>query len=54
MRVVPPRAGAFYWLNGMLLDAPDDPAYDLVIDAAPGQVDAPHIAKALVAWLRRR
>jgi death on curing protein len=46
--------GAFYWINGMLLDAPDDPAYDLVIDAASGQVDAPHIAKALVAWVRRR
>jgi hypothetical protein len=38
----------------MLLDAPDDPAYDLVIDAASGQVDAPHIAMALVAWVRRR
>jgi death on curing protein len=46
--------GAFYWINGMLLDAPDDPAYHLVIDAASGQVDAPHIAKALVAWVRRR
>ena len=28
--------GAFYWINGMLLDAPDDPAYELVIAVASG------------------
>jgi death-on-curing protein len=46
--------GAFYRINGMLLDAPDDPAYDLVIAAASGEVDVPHIAGTLVAWVRRR
>ena len=29
-------AGAFYWTNGYELDAPDDPAYDLVIAVATG------------------
>jgi len=46
--------GAFYLINGMLLDAPDDPAYDVVIDATSDQVDVTHIAKPLVAWVRRR
>jgi len=46
--------GAFYWINGMLLDAPDDPAYELVIVVASGEADVPHIAKVLVAWVRPR
>jgi len=47
-------AGAFYWINGMLLDAPDDPAYDLVIAVATGTVDVPQIAEALAPWVRAR
>lgn len=47
-------AGAFYWINGMLLDAPDDPAYDLVIDVASGNADVPRIAKTLARWVRAR
>ena len=46
--------GAFYWINGILLDAPDDPAYELVIAVASGEADVPHIAKVLVAWVRPR
>lgn len=46
--------GAFYWINGMLLDAPDDPAHELVIAVASGEADVPHIAKVLVAWVRPR
>ena len=34
-------AGAFYWINGCLLDAPEDRAYDLVIGAATGSLDVP-------------
>lgn len=44
-------AGAFYWINGFELDAPDDPAYDLVISAATGEVDVPDIAAALAGWV---
>lgn len=47
-------AGAFYWINGHLLDAPDDPAYDLVISAATGSLDAPDIAVTLSRWVRPR
>lgn len=45
-------AGACYWINGYVLDAPDDPAYDLVIAVATGAVDVPEIAAALRAWAR--
>lgn len=45
-------AGAFYWINGYILDAPDDPAYDLVIGAATGAVDVAEIASALRTWVR--
>ena len=47
-------AGAFYWANGYELDAPDDPAYDLVIRAATGESDVPEIAAALAGWVRPR
>lgn len=46
--------GAFYWTNGYELDAPDDPAYDLVIAAATGELDVPDIAATLAAWIRPR
>jgi len=47
-------AGAFYWINGLLLDAPDDPASDLVIAVATGDLDVPAIAATLAQWARRR
>jgi death-on-curing protein len=47
-------AGAFYWANGYDLDAPEDPAYDLVLGAATGAADVPAIAAALSGWVRRR
>jgi death-on-curing protein len=47
-------AGAFYWINAMLLGAPDDPAYDLVIAVATGDLDVPAIATALAPWARPR
>jgi death-on-curing protein len=47
-------AGAFYWTNGFELEAPDDPAYDLVIAAATGAIDIPQIADALAGWVRPR
>ena len=45
-------AGAFYWVNGWSLDAPEDPAYELVIAAATGTLDVPEIAQALGGWVR--
>lgn len=47
-------AGAMYWINGIELDAPDDPACDLVIAAATGTADVDHIAAGLRAWTRPR
>jgi death-on-curing protein len=47
-------AGAFYFVNGWLLDAPDDPAYDLVIGVATGSRDVPDVAIVLESWVRRR
>jgi death-on-curing protein len=47
-------AGAFYYANGVLLDAPDDPAFDLVIDVATGNLDVAAIAAALGQWVRPR
>lgn len=47
-------AGAFYWINGLLLDAPDDPAYCLVIAVAAGDLDVPAIAATLTQWVRPR
>jgi death on curing protein len=43
-------AGAFYWINGVHLDAPEDPAYDLVIGVATGDLGVPEISAALARW----
>ena len=43
-------AVVFYDLNGWVLDAPDDPAYKLVISVAEGTVDVPEIAAVLEGW----
>jgi death-on-curing protein len=42
----------FLDLNGVVLEAPDDDAFDLVMRAAAGQADVPEIAEALHAWCR--
>jgi death-on-curing protein len=47
-------AGAFYWVNRLVLDAPEDPAYDLVIAVATGTLDVPDIAAILATWTRPR
>lgn len=47
-------AGAFYWINGWHLDAPEDPAYDLVIGVATGEVEVNEIAQALAGWVVSR
>ena len=41
----------FYGLNSLSLDAPEDPAYDLVIGVATGQRDYQSVAEALSAWI---
>jgi death-on-curing protein len=46
--------GAFYWVNGWQLDAPDDPAYDLVIGVATGDLEVADIGATLEAWVRPR
>ncbi|MFD4291787.1 type II toxin-antitoxin system death-on-curing family toxin [Rhodococcus sp. NPDC058505] len=43
-------AYVFYALNGLHLDAPEDSAYDLVIDASTGAVDLDTIAATLTGW----
>lgn len=40
----------FYGLNGAILEAPDDDAYDLVIAMASGQVDYRDAAPVLARW----
>jgi len=40
----------FYGLNGVALDAPDDPAYELVMSVARGEVEIQEIAGTLGAW----
>jgi death-on-curing protein len=47
-------AGAFYWANGYELEAPDDPAYELVIAVATGELDVQEIAATLRSWARPR
>lgn len=42
----------FYRLNGCLLDAPEGPAYDLVIATAEGRIDVAGIAATLAKWAR--
>ncbi|TWS23089.1 type II toxin-antitoxin system death-on-curing family toxin [Tsukamurella sputi] len=43
-------ATIFYALNGVDLDAPEDPAYDLVIGIAEGRIDYRLSAAALASW----
>lgn len=40
----------FYGLNGVDLDVPDDPAYDLVVSIAGGHANYPEIAAQLSSW----
>lgn len=40
----------FYGLNGVILEAPDDDAYDLVMSIARSEPDVQVIADALRAW----
>ncbi|MEO8262441.1 MAG: type II toxin-antitoxin system death-on-curing family toxin [Pseudolysinimonas sp.] len=40
----------FYGLNGMVVDAPDDEAYDLVIGVSTGDIDVDEIAARLTPW----
>ena len=40
----------FYGLNGIGLDAPDDDAYDLVIEGASGTTGYPEAATRLARW----
>lgn len=44
----------FYGLNGRDLNAPDDPAYDLVVGVAAGAVDPSATADALAGWVSIR
>ncbi|MFC5676512.1 type II toxin-antitoxin system death-on-curing family toxin [Aeromicrobium endophyticum] len=41
---------AFYGLNGISLDAPEDPAYDLVIAVSTGAMSYQESAARLAAW----
>lgn len=41
----------FYAINGLRLRAPEDEAYDLVIDAATGAADIDRIAGFLESWV---
>lgn len=42
----------FYQINGVVLDAPDDLAYDLVISMADGSSDPTVAAETLAGWTR--
>lgn len=42
----------FLHLNDLLLDAPEDDAYDLVIAVATGRVAYEAVASALAGWCR--
>lgn len=44
----------FYGLNGFDLDAPEDPAYDLVIAVAEGRAEPRQTAQTLGAWAHVR
>lgn len=43
----------FLDLNGVWIEAPDDDAYDLVIDVASGHLELAHTADALAGWSRK-
>ncbi|QFZ16727.1 type II toxin-antitoxin system death-on-curing family toxin [Saccharothrix syringae] len=45
-------AFVFLGLNGLDLDAPEDDAYDLVIELATSAVDHSHAAARLAEWTR--
>ncbi|MDT4939266.1 MAG: death on curing protein [Pseudonocardiales bacterium] len=53
-RVAWMSAGAMYYANGLVLDAPDGPAYDLMIAVATGDLDVAEIAATLCQWVRPR
>lgn len=40
----------FYGINGHILEAPDDDAYDLIIELASGEADYHRAAAALESW----
>ena len=40
----------FYGLNGFVLLAPEDPAYDLVIGVAEGRLSPTQVAAKLAGW----
>lgn len=42
---------AFLWINGMLLLAPEDDAYDLVIAVAERRISVSDSAGSLAAWI---
>ena len=41
----------FYGLNGHVVDAPDDPAFDLVIAVATGELDPAVVADLVSRWV---
>lgn len=43
----------FLDLNGVWIEAPDDDAYELVIEVASGTADLAGVAKALAMWSRQ-
>ena len=45
---------AFYWINGQLLLAPEDDAYDLVIGVAERRIPVHEAAAALAPWVEPR
>lgn len=44
-------AVVFVGMNGVTLDAPEDPAYDLVIGVAAGHLPYREVAEALSGWV---
>lgn len=44
-------AVAFFWINGQLLLAPEDDAYDLVIGVAERRIPVGDSARSLAAWI---
>ena len=45
---------AFLWINGQILVAPEDDAYDLVISVADRRISVTESAAALASWARPR
>jgi death-on-curing protein len=41
----------FYGINGLALRAPQDPAYELVIEVAEGRLPYPEVAAQLADWV---